>query len=75
MGTIVYMELRHEIDELMRACQNLLEAVHHNDEALNIDELATILYQLESCQTALALSRNPTPETNLCSSSLCSSTR
>jgi len=69
------MELRREIDELMHACQSLLEAIHHNDEALNIDELAAILYQLQSCQTALALSRNPTRQRNLCSSSLSSSIR
>ena len=62
MGNIVYMELRREIDELMRACQNLLEAIQHNNEALSIDELGTVLYQLQSCQIALALSRNPTPQ-------------
>ena len=41
------MGLRHEVKELMRACQTLVESVRHYDNALNIDERAAVLYHLQ----------------------------
>jgi hypothetical protein len=41
------MELRHEVKELMRASQSLIESVHHSDKALNMDERAAVLYHLQ----------------------------
>jgi hypothetical protein len=41
------MKLRREVKELMRASQSLVESIHHNDNALNVDERAAVLFHLQ----------------------------